>query len=289
LAVDRYGEHFWVTEWESEGRSALDSATAATRLAEFYLKRGARSVCLLERPLRGLPAQLRCLGGVAPTEPWVVAERGRRYEIRFGGNQTGLFLDHAPLRDWLQANVGGMRVLNTFSYTGTLSVAAGLARARAVTTLDLAKPAIAWARANWSHNGLPEDSLEQRARFLAADVFESLPRMKRANERYDCVILDPPSFSRSKQGASFSTAKDLRKLHDLAFSVLEAEGVLVTSLNSAQLARAQYATKVLEAARAHGVSLQVVREIQLPETFPTPLGAERARYLKGWILRTRRS
>lgn len=281
LAVDRYGEHLWITEWESEGEPAL--ARHGRALVDFYLERGLRSVCRLERPLRGLPAQLKTMGGTPPAGPWVVSEGSRKFEIRFGGNQTGLFLDHAPLRDWLQTHARGMRVLNTFAYTGSLSVAAGLGRASRVATLDLAKPATEWARANWNLNELAEGD----AQFLAADVFEALPRMKRQGERFDCVILDPPSFSRGKKGA-FSTARDLRRLHELAFAVLEPDGVLVTSLNSANLPRAQYALEVQEAARSANVSLQVIREIGLPETFPTPLGDERARYLKGWILRARR-
>lgn len=283
IAVDRYGEHFWVTEWESEGESPLERASGG--LVDFYLKRGARSVCLLERPLRGLPAQLKCLGGTAPSGPFTVTEGRRKYEIRFGGNQTGLFLDHAPLRDWLETSMRGKRVLNTFAYTGSLSIAAGLGGAALVTTLDLAKPAVEWARVNWKLNGLPESSVDSRAEFLARDTFEELPRMKRAGERFDCVILDPPSFSRGKKGGSFSTAKDLRKLHELAFAVLEPGGVLVTSLNSANLSRTDYARDVFEAARTQGLALSVIREIGLPETFPTPLDAERARYLKGWILR----
>lgn len=286
IAVDRYGEHFWVTEWESEGESAAKQHARA--IADFYLAQGARSVCLLERPLRGLPAQLKCLGGTPPDGPWVVSEKGRRYEIRFGGNQTGLFLDHAPLRDWLQANTRGMRVLNTFSYTGSLSVAAGLGGASRVTTQDLAKPALEWARRNWELNSLDGgDGGPARGEFLVQDVFETLPRLRRAGERFDCVILDPPSFSRGKKG-EFSTARDLRKLHELAFAVLEPDGVLCTSINSANLPRGQYATDVQEAARAHGLSLEIIREIQLPETFPTPLATERLRYLKGWVLRARR-
>ena len=61
---------------------------------------------------------------------------------------TGLFLDHRPLRAWLEKNARGWRVLNTFAYTGSLSVAAGLGGASHATTLDLSGATLRWAREN---------------------------------------------------------------------------------------------------------------------------------------------
>src|SRR6202041_44691 len=139
----------------------------------------------------------------------------------------GLFLDHAPLRAWLKENSKGLNVLNTFAYTGSLSVAAGVGGAKKVTTLDLSRPTLEWARENWELNRLAEKNSD----FIFGDYFEWIPRLAKKNQLFDCVILDPPSFSRGKKGG-FSTTKDLRTLHELALDCVAPEGVLVTSINS---------------------------------------------------------
>ena len=104
------------------------------------------------------------------------------------------------------------------------------------------------------------------------------------SEQYDCVILDPPSFARGNQG-SFSTAKDLRALHELALDVVAPDGVLATSINSANVSRAKFEAELLSAAKAKGRALEVLEEISQPDTFPSRLGDVEGRYLKGWILR----
>ena len=174
-----------------------------------------------------------------------------------------------------------LTVLNCFAYTGSLSVAAGAGGAKSVTTLDLSKPVVRWAEENWKLNELPAE----RARFVAGDVFERLPRFARQGERFGCVILDPPSFSRGNKG-SFSTARDLPRLHRLALDCLEEGGVLVSSINSANVSRAKYEADVRQAARDSGAELEVLGRIQLAEPFRGPRGVGED-YLKGWILRVR--
>ena len=172
--------------------------------------------------------------------------------------------------------------MNTFAYTGSLSVAAGLGGAAHVTTLDLSKSVVGWAEENWKLNKLSSD----RARFLAGDVFEWLPRFKREGRKFDCVILDPPSFSRGVKG-NFSTSKDLKKLHLMALEVLGGEGILISSINSANVPWARFESEVLSAARERGLGFELLQRIDLPDTFPTPFEKPDERYLKGWILRLR--
>lgn len=180
-------------------------------------------------------------------------------------------------------------MLNTFAYTGSLSVACGKAGAAYVTTLDLSKPTIRWAEENWDANALPRDS----ARFIAGDAFDWLPRLRKKMERFDCIILDPPSFSRGPSGA-FSTSQDLAALHELAFALLAPGGHLVTSINSANVTRTKFLSEIHTAAKASGLAkedLLIVREItQPPDTFPALAPEkdkdEESRYLKGWIFRS---
>ncbi len=281
VSIDRFEEpsgraHYWVTQWEASGKPA-----PLEGIRDFLRERGAESAVALLRPEKGVPSEPRVILGVPPDSKFIAREGRALFKIRFiGSKHPGLFLDHFPLRRWLGESARDLKVLNTFSYTGSLSIAAGLGGASQVTTLDLSQPTILWAEENWALNGLATE----KARFIYGDYFEWLPRLKRENKKFDLAILDPPSFSRSKNG-TFSTSKDLRKLHALAFAVLKPESFLVTSINSANIAWDEYAEELLGASSDAGVSLQVLSRIDLPETFPTKLENDLDRYLKGWILR----
>jgi 23S rRNA G2069 N7-methylase RlmK/C1962 C5-methylase RlmI len=287
IAIDRFrnedGAHFWVTEWAEEKSPPLSDA-GLKLLREFLESKGAASAVALLRPGRGLPSEPSTILGSPPSEGFCAregAEDSFRFRIRLlGVRHPGLFLDHRPLRLWLERRMKGLRVLNTFSYTGSLSIAAAAGGASHVTTLDLSKATIEWAKENWTLNHFEES----RGRFVYGDYFEWLPRLKKEGQKFDCILLDPPSFSRGKNG-TFSTARDLEKLHRLAFDVIEPGGYLATSINSANVRVEKFEQELLAAAGKRGI--QVLRKIDLPETFPTRAGASYAedRYLKGWILR----
>ncbi len=278
-AIDRFGAFAWVTEWEQGGSGA--ELSIFEEMSRFLEAQGLQGAVVLERPKAGIPQKPRVLFGQVPSEPFSVREHDARFLIRLTDTRhPGLFLDHEPLRRWLTAHSEGWKVLNCFAYTGSLSVAAGIGGADHVTTLDLSKPTVSWARDNWAHNGLEAGAAD----FIADDVFERLPRIARQEVRYDCVILDPPSFSRGKK-SNFSTQKDLYKLHVQALMVLKPEGVIATSINSANVTREKYRAEVLRAATDCGVSLSVIEEIQLPPSFPSR--DHKTDYLKGWIFKAR--
>lgn len=276
FAIDRFGAHFWVTSWGNSGDGGAIRA--------FLEGRGARSAVLISRPARGVPEEPSPLIGRAPEGRFEAGEGTLRFWVQTQGvRHPGLFLDHAPLRAWLLGRARDWRVLNTFAYTGSLSVACGKGGARQVTTLDLSAPSIEWARANWALNALEAG----RGEFISGDVFEWLPRLRRSGRQFDCVILDPPSFSRGKKGARFSTTQDLSKLHELAFELLAEGGYAVTSINSAGIPWERFEAEVDKAARAKKLRFQLVSRIEQPETFLTqfPGVASEARYLKGLVLR----
>ena len=162
-------------------------------------------------------------------------------------------------------------------------MAAGLGAAAEVVTLDLSRPSVQWAEENWNANGLSAEQGPQ-SRFIFGDVFEWLPRFKKDGKLFDCVILDPPSFSRGKKG-NFSTDRDLGRLHQQAMALLKPGGVLVTSINSAKIPRARFEADVAAAAQALNMRFQILATIDLPESFPTRLSDREGRYLKGLILK----
>lgn len=107
---------------------------------------------------------------------------------------TGLFLDHRPLRQHLLQVSSGKRVLNLFCYTGSLSVAAAKAGAN-VTSIDMSKTYLDWAYENFLINQLnPKDHT-----FYQADVLQEIKIAQEKGERFDIILLDPPSFSNSKR------------------------------------------------------------------------------------------
>ena len=187
--------HFWVTEWES-GRKA-DTRPEAERIGAFLKARGARSAVLLGRPQKGIPAEPVALLGEPPAEPFEVDEHGARYWIRLREvRHPGLFLDHAPLRQWLRGQARGCRVLNTFAYTGSSSVAARAAGCATVVSVDANKRFLSVLKDSFAKNKFPFVQRDS----TVGDFFSVMARLKRVKTLFDCVILDPPFFAQNDTG-----------------------------------------------------------------------------------------
>ncbi len=273
VSIDRFDDHYWVTAWESI------SDNTRSRIKDFLIAKNAKSAVFLFRPRKG-PAELpQVLFGEPPEGRFAVTENGMRFLIQLReARHPGLFLDHAPLRAWLKQNSNGLTVLNTFAYTGSLSVAAGMGGALMVTTLDLSPHYIEWAKENWSENNLSKDNSD----FIFGDVFEWLPRFHKRDRRFDMIIVDPPSSSRGKHG-HFSTKQNLVELHDRVFPLLSPDGVVVTSINSAQISWGRFEADILQSAYNQHVRVKIIKKLELPESFPTRTSEDS--YLKGLILK----
>lgn len=280
FAVDLFKDQLWITQWEKVTESALRDlhhAVAALRFPHAHKIHGA---VLMDRSKVASDSDSVAFWGKPAEGKFEAREHGARFWIQMlGTKHPGLFLDHAPLRCWLTRHQAGRRVLNLFSYTGSLSVAAALGGAKHVTTLDLSRTTIDWARENWTLNGLAE----QNGDFIFGDVFEWLPKLAKRGEKFETILSDPPSFSRSK-GGTFSTAKDLARLHALLFNVLAPGGVLVTSINSENISEAAFLREIEAGAKKAKASFQILKRVDLPESFPTRDSSLKDRYLKGFYL-----
>ncbi|MFP3848702.1 bifunctional 23S rRNA (guanine(2069)-N(7))-methyltransferase RlmK/23S rRNA (guanine(2445)-N(2))-methyltransferase RlmL [Pseudomonas sp. W5-01] len=137
---------------------------------------------------------------------------------------TGLFLDHRPMRMRIQREAAGKRFLNLYCYTATASVHAAKGGARSTTSVDLSKTYLDWARRNLSLNGFSDKNrLEQ------GDVMVWL---EASREEYDLIFIDPPTFSNSKRMEGvFDVQRDQVQLIDLAMARLAPGGVLYFSNN----------------------------------------------------------
>ena len=244
-------------------------------------------------PLRGAVLKTRLKGsgntperakddviGEAPPDKLVVRERGVPFEVHLrGGINVGLFTDMREHRAGLARFVRGKRVLNTFAYTGALSVAAARAGATAVTSVDLAAGPLAWARANFELSGLDPAA----HRWEVSDVFRFLEAEAARRAAHDVVILDPPTVSGAR-ASLWAQKRDYPELIAAACAVLpEAGGHLWISSNTHKgpgvLAHIE-AGMVLAKRPA-----QILEVGGLPPDYPTPLDWPAARYLEVCQLR----
>jgi 23S rRNA (cytosine1962-C5)-methyltransferase len=167
-------------------------------------------------------------------------ENGVKYRIRPGGDlSVGVFLDMRDTRAWLRHNVGSRTVLNAFSYTCGFGVVASLGGSSRAVNLDLSRRVLDWGEENYRLNRLEP----KRFDFVAGDVFDWFTRFSRREDRFQCVILDPPSFATSKH-SRFSAASHYDELVERAAKLLEPDGLLLACCNHARLERRAFLTAI---------------------------------------------
>ena len=165
----------------------------------------------------------------APLEGTIL-ERGVSYGLDFGaGYSVGFFLDQRENRRFVR-QMAPRRLLNCFAYTCSFSVVAGLAGAETLS-IDLSRKSLNRGRDNFVRNRLATD----HHRLLADDVFAVLPRLARKGERFDAIILDPPTFSRSRTGKAWQVEHDFERLLLTALEVAERDARILLSTNCTRL------------------------------------------------------
>ena len=157
----------------------------------------------------------------------VISERDINYLVKLGETQnSGLFLDMSEGRRWVREHTKNKRVLNLFSFTCSISVAALMGGASHVVNYDMAKGALRVGRENHRINNIDMSRVE----FFPYDILKSWGRIKRKGP-YDLVIVDPPSF----QKGSFIAERDYRKVVRRLAELLNSRGQVLASLNSPEL------------------------------------------------------
>ncbi|MBM3846035.1 MAG: hypothetical protein FJ405_07110 [Verrucomicrobia bacterium] len=250
---------------------------------------------LLKRPgvAETKQASPDCILGTPSAERFEVRENGLKYLISFSeGYSVGLFLDQREnRRRWMTGHVGSgfgrlgvsnadrkPELLNAFAYTCGFSVAAAAGGWR-TTSLDLSRKYLEWGRQNFEINRLHPGDHE----FIFGDVFDWLKRWARRGRMFDGIVLDPPTFSISKEHGRFAAEQDYGKLADAAIRVLAPGGVLFASTNAARLAPEDFVKTLLAAARAHGRTILQQHYVPQPPDFP--IRKEEPGYLKTLWLR----
>lgn len=228
VAVDIYAGRVHVAEYQAP--RGVDPEAAARRLDEVRAAlpealgvSGDSIVYKQRRRLRGTD-QYEKQG--SRNEMLSVQEGSARLLVNLHDYlDTGLFLDHRPLRLRLGREAAGKRFLNLFCYTGSATVHVALGGARATTSVDMSNTYLNWLRKNLAHNGLDES----HNTLVKANCLEWLNQQQ---PNYDLVLLDPPSFSNSRSMAgSFDVQRDHADLVRAAMAVLRPGGQLYFSNN----------------------------------------------------------
>lgn len=172
-----------------------------------------------------------------------IQENGVRYlvDVR-DGQKTGFFLDQKYNRLAIQRLCPGKRVLDCFTHTGSFALNAGIAGAASVLGVDASQLAIDQAVENAERNGLAE-----RVRFQCADVFDLLPQLEAAGEKYDVVILDPPAFTKSRNSVK-NAVKGYREINLRGMKLVKDGGFLATCSCSHFMNPELFAKTIQEAA-----------------------------------------
>jgi 23S rRNA (cytosine1962-C5)-methyltransferase len=197
----------------------------------------------------------------------IATERHLKFGVDFGaGYSVGFFVDQRENRRRVR-HIAPKRLLNCFAYTCSFSVSAAYVGATTFN-VDLSKKSLARGRENFALNSLP--TVDHR--FIADDVMAVLPRLARQGEKFDAIILDPPTFSRSPGGKAFQVENDFEKLLVDALDLAERDSHILLSTNCSTLR--EHALEVIARYRLKAARRAAAfhRQPPLPD-FPPGTGA----------------
>lgn len=215
--------------------------------------------------------------GKPATFPITIQENGVNLSVFFDeGAMVGLFLDQREVRRVIRNQYAkGKHVLNTFSYTGAFSVFAALGGARSTTSVDLANRSLEHTEKNFELNGI---ELENN-KILVEDVFHYFKFAYKKAVLYDLVILDPPSYAKSKD-FTFSSEKDYPGLLADAIRITKSHGIIVASNNSSAITLDKFKQIIGRGFKEGNARFEILEIHQLPKDFRAHHQYEESNYLK---------
>jgi len=264
VVVDLYNDYAVVELYARSLRTVLDWLVAGL-IACHHLKG------IL---LRG--EQVERLWGRETPRDLIVEENGLRLHVDlYAGQKTGLYLDHRENRQYLEAWCAGRRVLNCFAYTGAFALYAIRGGASEVTNIDVAAPCAAETHRNLQLNGFEPDDHP----YTIGDCFDLLDEYAAEGQRFDLVILDPPSLARSRKSLHAALRAYVR-LNQAALRCLSTGGLLAAASCTSQVSADAFRGVLADAAHLAGRRLVVVHEAGHALDHPVPAHFPEGRYLK---------
>ena len=284
LTVDRFSE-LLVTQTLSAGMERLKDVIFPL-LAEVLREDGQEIRGIFERN----DVAIRALEGLEQNKGWYplpgetppasavteICENGVYYAVDVeNGQKTGFFLDQKYNRRAAAKLAKGRRVLDCFTHTGSFALNAALGGAAHVTAVDVSESAVAMAEANARRNGL-----DGRMDFVAADVFELLPTLKKGD--YDFIILDPPAFTKSRKTVG-QAEKGYKEINLRALRLLPRGGYFATASCSHFMPSELFEKMLRSAALDAGVELRQIEARQQAPDHPILWNVPETDYLKFYL------
>jgi len=209
-------------------------------------------------------------------EFWQVTEELAVFEVRTNqGKSSGLFLDQRLNRAQIRHLSPGMSVCNLFSYSCGFSVMAALGGANEVVSVDSSSAALEWGKKNFELNSLKPNDFE----FYTADALFWLTATAKKKRKFDILICDPPSFSRSKEG-NWKIETDLKELLEKCLAVLKPGGTFLFTSNHEKLLQKKIERDLLLSAEKVGVKIKSVQSVRCDLDYDWP--GTRAHLLGFW-------
>jgi 23S rRNA (cytosine1962-C5)-methyltransferase len=234
-------------------------------------------------------SNFRKLEGLTDISQWHGEKGNDIVEIREGkvkflvniikGHKTGFYLDQRRARISLENFVKGKKVLDLFCYTGGFSVTAACYGAAVVRGIDIKEDWLEMAAKNAVLNGVGDV-----ADFEKGDVFDVIREIHNSGERFDIIILDPPSFLRSKSDIA-AAARGYKDLNLYAMKTLVEGGMLCTFSCSHNMPNNKFAEIIKSAARDARKKTEIVKRCHQADDHPIVRAIPETEYLKGYFLK----
>ena len=276
MIVDRYGDYFVVQTLTlaMDLRKTLIIAAIVDLFREAtIIERNDSAV----RKAEGLELRTGVLEGEAPSGPIAVQLGGLKFDVDLlHGQKTGFYLDQAPNYSAVAHFAPERRVLDCFANQGAFAFACAQAGATDVAAVEENSDNVAAGKRNTERNGL-------KVRWIEQDVFAFLRGAEKAEAEYDLIILDPPSFTKTKSGLR-DALRGYRELHVRAFKLLSKNGLLATFSCSHHVSDTAFAQTIAEALVDARRSARRLRRFEQAIDHPVLPTIPETEYFKGVLL-----
>jgi 23S rRNA (cytosine1962-C5)-methyltransferase len=275
LVVDRYGDHIVIQTLTLAMDQRKDLITAA-------VKQVLNPKSIIERN----DTLTRVPEGMEQTKSVLFGEAPAPFQVKIGnlimradlmeGQKTGLYLDQLDNYAKVAQFAQGKRVLDCFTNQGGFAQACALAGATEVTAVDSSEPALQQAFANAQAAGV-------RVNLQMANVFDFLKEAEQHEQKYDMIILDPPSFTRTKSSIT-AALRGYKEIHLRALQMLEPGGMLVTFTCSHHITGGDLRQVIMGAGADARRTLRRVESYSQRADHPIICGIPETEYLRGYAV-----
>jgi len=277
LILDQYGDHL-----------VLQALTLGIDQRKATLTKIAGELLEPKTVIERSDVPVRKLEGLEETKGVIYGETDAKAQLQFTefsvevnlleDQKTGFFLDQRGNYARVAALCAGGRVLDCFSYHGGFALAAAKAGADTVEAVEISEPAVVRARRNAELNGL-----EEEIEFICANAFDVLKKYDTEKRQFDVIVLDPPSFTRTKQNVG-DAVRGYKEINLRALKMLAAGGVLATFTCSHHIGAELFKAVVVDAAIDAKKTIRLVKVLTQSPDHPILPAVPETEYLRGFIV-----